>query len=216
MKNITDSKHFENPFAFKDGDLVHISSVSRGLECGCVCPGCDGRLLAAKGEVNAHHFRHAASNGGCSWYSGGGGGVETEWHRAAKLCFKGIQTITGLDFRERVVEKCLDGSLLGEDVFIPFPSDRIEKVEIESAIDAFRPDVVLTFAGGRRLWLEVTVTNGPSPQKIEYLKSKRIEAVEVRVARTEEGLSSVASANHLASNPSAVKWIFNGPGFAMV
>ncbi|WP_309266776.1 hypothetical protein [Aeromonas salmonicida] len=48
------------PFAIKtnDGALVAIDDVERGLRCGCQCPSCHGRLVAAKGNINAHYFRH--------------------------------------------------------------------------------------------------------------------------------------------------------------
>lgn len=48
------------PFAIKtdDGTLVAIDDVERGLRCGCQCPSCNGRLVAAKGDINVHYFRH--------------------------------------------------------------------------------------------------------------------------------------------------------------
>ncbi|MDM5140679.1 hypothetical protein OB959_12845 [Aeromonas bestiarum] len=48
------------PFAIKtdSGALVAIDDVERGLRCGCQCPSCHGRLVAAKGNINTHYFRH--------------------------------------------------------------------------------------------------------------------------------------------------------------
>ncbi|MCF5860069.1 hypothetical protein [Aeromonas veronii] len=48
------------PFAIntKSGAPVAIEDVERGLRCGCQCPSCHGRLVAAKGNINAHYFRH--------------------------------------------------------------------------------------------------------------------------------------------------------------
>lgn len=61
----------------KDGKLVFIDEVERGLECGCTCPHCGSRLMAKKGEINQHHFAHYdAENCGMS--------LETAIHQLAK------------------------------------------------------------------------------------------------------------------------------------
>lgn len=46
------------PYGIKAGELVHVAYVSKGSDCQCVCPKCAGALVAAKGEINAEHFRH--------------------------------------------------------------------------------------------------------------------------------------------------------------
>lgn len=40
-------------------NMVHISEVSRGKACGCVCPDCGIRLIARKGNKTAWHFAHS-------------------------------------------------------------------------------------------------------------------------------------------------------------
>lgn len=46
------------PFGLKDGKLVNICQVDRGLACGCACPACNGPLIARKGDIRIHHFAH--------------------------------------------------------------------------------------------------------------------------------------------------------------
>lgn len=46
------------PFGLKDGKLLDVSAVERGLACGCQCPACGGALVARQGDVNIHHFAH--------------------------------------------------------------------------------------------------------------------------------------------------------------
>lgn len=60
-----------------DGTIVSVETVERGLDCNCVCPGCSGDLVAAKGSLYRHHFRHAVE-------SSCGGAPETALHRYAK------------------------------------------------------------------------------------------------------------------------------------
>lgn len=52
------------PFAIKTatGEIVSIDDVERGLRCGCHCPSCEARLVARKGEENAHNFAHIAGS----------------------------------------------------------------------------------------------------------------------------------------------------------
>jgi hypothetical protein len=46
------------PFGLKDGKLVNVGQVDRGLACGCVCPACNGPLIARQGDIRIHHFAH--------------------------------------------------------------------------------------------------------------------------------------------------------------
>lgn len=58
------------PFAVRidTGQIVSIDEVVRGLACNCKCPSCDGRLVARKADVNAHHFaHHTASKEVCQY-----------------------------------------------------------------------------------------------------------------------------------------------------
>ena len=52
--------------AAASGGTVHVSSVSRGLACNCVCQYCEQPLVAKKGAVKEHHFAHYRDNPGCS------------------------------------------------------------------------------------------------------------------------------------------------------
>ena len=48
------------PFAIQTstGAIVSVDQVERGLQCGCRCPSCNGRLVARKGVKNEHCFAH--------------------------------------------------------------------------------------------------------------------------------------------------------------
>lgn len=64
-------------FGYKNDELVHISEVARGLECGCMCPSCGHPLIARKGNKKIHHFAHY-NRAECK------NAVETAMHIAAK------------------------------------------------------------------------------------------------------------------------------------
>ena len=60
-KNQKDNE-YQNDWA-KDikSNYIHISEAESGLK-GYYCLGCDKELIAAKGDRQAHHFRHYAKN----------------------------------------------------------------------------------------------------------------------------------------------------------
>lgn len=51
-------------YALKDGVMVSIDAVERGLECGCVCPKCKQPLEAKKGNIRQRHFAHLGEKDG--------------------------------------------------------------------------------------------------------------------------------------------------------
>ena len=59
------------------GGIVHVSRVTRGLACDCICPACGKPVEAKQGEKRASHFAHE-SNGDCVH------AVETMLHKLAK------------------------------------------------------------------------------------------------------------------------------------
>jgi hypothetical protein len=44
--------------------MVDAYSVTRGLDCGCICPSCSSPLIARRGAVREPHFAHAISASG--------------------------------------------------------------------------------------------------------------------------------------------------------
>lgn len=61
----------------RNGQVVFIDEVERGLDCDCYCPHCGGRLIAKKGEIKQHHFAHYNADN-C------GKGMETALHLLGK------------------------------------------------------------------------------------------------------------------------------------
>lgn len=67
------------PFGLKNGELLTVDQVPKGLNCGVVCPVCKAKLVAKKGEIKAWHFAHYG-DGAC----GHGACGETALHISAK------------------------------------------------------------------------------------------------------------------------------------
>ncbi len=49
-----------------EGEMVHVDSVPRGLQCNCVCPYCHERLMARHGDQREHGFAHHSDNRGAN------------------------------------------------------------------------------------------------------------------------------------------------------
>jgi hypothetical protein len=45
-------------YGMRDGKLLFIADVPRGLACRCVCARCGQTLVAKKGPTRQHHFAH--------------------------------------------------------------------------------------------------------------------------------------------------------------
>ncbi|ESZ01866.1 competence protein CoiA family protein [Mesorhizobium sp. LNHC209A00] len=152
-----------------DGNLLHISEVQRGLACGCICPACDGQLVArTKADHKVPHFAH---------YSGEacGGGPETVIHLLAKEAFRSnpkmlLPERLGLDERKQVVMKP------GQEVATEFL--RLEYTDPKEIV----PDLYVR-ALGYDLFVEVAVTHFCGDTKLQHLRDHRTPAVEIDLSK---------------------------------
>ena len=53
--------------ALKEGKLVYIDDVERGLKCGCTCPACGEALIARKGTSGSTISRIKRENAQLGW-----------------------------------------------------------------------------------------------------------------------------------------------------
>lgn len=70
----------------KDGKIVCVSDVPKGISCDCLCPHCGAPLLARKGKVRKHHFAHTKGME-CQH------GYEASVHLLAKEVFQETKTL---------------------------------------------------------------------------------------------------------------------------
>lgn len=58
------SQEHKLTYALKDGKMVYVGDVPRGLACGCLCPKCKQPLEAKKGRIRQQHFAHQGEKAG--------------------------------------------------------------------------------------------------------------------------------------------------------
>ncbi|WP_421867050.1 competence protein CoiA family protein [Motiliproteus sp.] len=136
----------------KNGALVFIDEVERGLDCGCCCPHCGGRLIAKKGEVNQHHFAHYQVEN-C------GAGLETALHLLGKEI---LQT-----------EGCLQ--LPGKT-----KASSLADIELERRRFGYVADVGATLkATGEEIDIEIKVTHGVDERKVAKVVTNKALMAEI-------------------------------------
>ena len=158
----------------RQGRLVDIHSVPQGLACGCVCPGCGGRLLAKQGQIRAWYFSDAS---GAECVSG----AETALHLAAKrlilehrsvalpplvVNFKRLHPGFGLFEHSKTVD-------LPEKVW------RLSEASAESRIGTYIADVAGHLDDRTEVVVEVKVRHEVEPEKAKYLRARRVPCIEI-------------------------------------
>ncbi|MDU6373339.1 MAG: antitoxin Xre/MbcA/ParS toxin-binding domain-containing protein [Bradyrhizobium sp.] len=153
-----------------DGALVHIDDVPSGLACGCYCVGCERRMVAKKGEVQAHHFAHQSARDGNSCLSAG----ETALHKFAKEVLNERLEIA---IPEMFVSAAEDRELVA-----PATTIKFENARLEVRNGMIVPDVVLELRD-RRLLVEFKVTHASDETKIDQIREMNVGAVEVDLSQ---------------------------------
>jgi len=162
-------------YGLHNSRLKHVSEVPRGLACDCICPACEQRLIARKGERVGHHFAHTGEV--CSY------GQETVLHLATKEILSTVRHITlpavwaentfpsDLGFNP---SKWAQGLKRLKDVAVY----EIQDVRLEHKLGGMIPDVLL-YIKNKPLVLEVTVTHGIDERKLAEIKRLDISAIEI-------------------------------------
>ena len=171
-------------FARQGDNIVHISEVSKGLACNCICEECDSKLIARKGKVRQHHFAHHEKSD-CK------GAWETLTHEKAK---------------EVIIEEgYINVPKPGSFELVPV---HFETVEPEVSIGSYRADVVGTHKSGKRLVIEIAVTHSCESKKIQYFEEEKISSIEIYMNDLHSVLSLEEFKEYVLSSAQRI-WIFN-------
>lgn len=153
---------------FDNGNIVHISTVDRGLACKCKCPECGDRLIAKKGKTGkqVHHFAHEANMDSRECYSPG----ETALHKLAKeIIARRMQITIPAVFLRRgghSINRSAASKIL------------INSVSLERRVGKIIPDIVC-YHQDIPLFVEIAVTHFCDDEKISMLKSLGASTIEI-------------------------------------
>ena len=188
-------------YGAREGKLLHISEVPRGLACGCVCPACGDRLVARQGSLREHHFAHAAGND-CRT------AVETALHLAAKEILASRKEIVlpsvEIQFHFHSYSDSGDKSL----TIAPEGRYQLTSVALERRFANIVPDV-LAHVKKRPLLIEVRVTHGIEAQKLERIHSLDMSTVEVDLSAAPRDLPWKDLEELVVESGTHKRWIHN-------
>ncbi len=162
----------KNPYGLKDGKIVLASQVPSGLECGCVCPICDGPFQAHQGDQKVDYFAHYR-----------GADCEHAYETALHILAKEILEETKQIFLPRL--RILPTRALWKagtianfrDIIPAGKKVRFDEVVLERMIGGIIPDVLMR-RGDRRLLVEITVTHGIDAEKLARIEELNISTIE--------------------------------------
>ena len=161
-----------------DGRIVGVDQVPSGLACECVCTQCEHPLVAAKGDVYRHHFRHYADGSTC------GGGQETALHMLAKDI---VMRATSIQLPDDEVRS-------------------ITSAELELTLGEVRPDVLIHTPQGD-VAIEIAVEHRTGEVKTARLAAMNLPAVEIDVSVYRGVLMSAEELEVAVLSTAARRWL---------
>ena len=180
------------PYGERDGLLIHVDDVPKGLACNCICPSCGGKLVARKGKTNVHHFAHH-QEGNCDG--------ETLLHILGKRLLHSrisdaIYKRESLPFQWRCSE-C-------SDVHTSDLTAMAASVALERSIGKIQPDVtIFDQHGDPRVAVEIVVTHEPEPSVWEYARENKVDVIVFKI--TENNLEYLQKDNPLTPSVTQVQ-----------
>lgn len=188
----------------KDGKLVSINEVERGLACNCICPACKSTLVARKGDVRIPHFAHDKNNSCATGY-------QTSLHMLAKqlISEKKMIRIPLIDcecyFEDsnefegyRSEKKVIKEEKLLKDV----------SVYLEQKENGIIPDIIVQF-GEHKLYVEIYVTHKVDETKKQIVKQNNISMLEIDLSDVDREISEEELSKYLFKDTSKTTWINN-------
>ncbi len=184
------------PFGLKDGKIVDINEVERGLDCKCVCPSCKHPLVARKGEERIDHFAHYKQPE-CKY------AIETALHMAAKEYLETYKEI-------RLPEVIAEIGRGYDNKYRLYPSQVISfnKVRLEHKTNNIIPDVIIE-KNGRKMLIEIAVTHFIDKKKKEKIKKLGISTLEIDLSHLKEDFDKSQLKYYLDESVEYKKWIYN-------
>jgi hypothetical protein len=172
---MTGTKILRIPYGEREGNLLHISDVERGLKCSCACPVCKTQLVARKGNKTAHHFAHYVS-ATCN--------AETLLHHLGKrLLHERISVALSNNQPLPIKWECVQCGDFHEVNMVKSATG----VRIEQNLGPCRPDITLVKANGSpSVFVEVVVKHAPDETVVDYVRQHNIALVEFHIKSVDD------------------------------
>lgn len=193
------------PFGLMNGVLMGISEVQSGLACGCVCPACQRKLQANKGQKISHYFSHDPSKDSNVCESA----FETSIHLMAKqiLSEEGVALFPELLVKETQPDKNGDSHEESE-VVTKKTLMKFNQVELERRLDNIRPDII-AYQGSTAYLIEIAVTHFCDSEKVQRIRKKNIYAIELDLSKVTYEITKEDLKQLIIDKIDNKKWLSN-------
>ena len=198
-------------YGVRNGELVHIDDVERGLACGCICRECKRPLVARKGEVLSHFFAHDADEVNCNPTP------ESLVHSYAKQQVAKLRKLILPPFSVRAEYETEDSEV--HELFwkyTPHYCLDVESAEVEAEVvrieATIKPDVFFRTTFGY-VAAEVCFRHPVPPEKLEKIRNKvHLSTVEINLSDLPVDASS-QTINAAIADIRRWKWLHNQHAF---
>lgn len=186
----------------KDGKIVSVTDVERGLACNCICPACKEVLIAKQGVVRVWHFSHASGTECLT-------GAESALHLAAKHLIEKSQGMMVPELRVRKSFYFLDGRAATEEACIGADWIAFEQVSLEEPIGSIRPDLIAQI-GSTRYLIEIAVTHFVDHEKFAAIEKLGLPALEISLNLMDRDILDWAALEEAVIHGTTAKaWLFH-------
>jgi len=188
-----DRNRIRVPFAIRNGTVVNVAEVLRGLACACSCPSCDAPLVARKGSKAVHHFAHYRAD--CPH------ALETTLHHVAKLALERTKQFWIPPVR-------IPSPTSETSKILPGRAVPVDAVSLEQRLGDIVPDVVIT-SGRRKLLVEITVTHRVTEEKCRRARKLGLSLLEIDLSDLRRDLRYEEIASRVVGETDAKHWKVN-------
>jgi hypothetical protein len=192
----------EIPYALRAGAIVHVSEVTRGLDCGCVCACCGDALVARKGASRQHHFAHYRDSD-CS------GAAESLLHRLAKELLSSANALAVPSYIYRAKSRRFGAPVSIERHIFTASRVCISTVAVEQSVGPIVPDLLLRSDNGDHLIIEIAVSHRVDRTKLRHIRRMNIPAIELSLKAEDVLLSRAELLKRLIEDISIKSWLFH-------
>lgn len=189
-------------YGMRDGRLLFIADVPRGLACGCVCVGCGRPLIAKKGPVRRRHFAHREITD-CR------GAPETVLHRLSKELLAELDELMIPSYEFKILRKLRTGRVVYHEASVAKGGRvRVDRVLVEVSEEGFVPDVIVE-SGSRRLFVEVAVSHKVTRLKLRRMRRRDLSVIEITLEPSDSLLARDELKAKLQSDLDSKTWLFH-------
>ena len=190
------TKQLHMIYALNNNELVHISEVPSGLRCECICPACNAKLVAKKGEKVIRHFAHYNSEE-CKY------GYETSLHLAAKQMIAEARKFT-------IPAVYLNFPSSGKNPLRISEAKEIEisEASLEQREGSIIPDIVI-LSKNRKIFIEIYVTHAIDESKLLKVKNSDISTIEIDLSEYKRSITKEELEKVIFEDTEKKKWIYN-------